>query len=85
VVATNLLADAMGMPRALRSTTRLIGSSPDKGARTSIYLAASPEVEGISGKYFVGQKAVESSKVSYDEKVASRLWRVSAELTGISA
>lgn len=85
VVATNLLADAMGMPRALKSTTRLIGSSPDKGARTSIYLAASPEVEGISGKYFVGQKAVESSKVSYDEKVASRLWRVSAELTGISA
>jgi retinol dehydrogenase-14 len=85
VVATKLLADGMGMPSALRSTTRLIGSKPEKGAKTSIYLAASPEVEGVSGKYFVRQKAVESSKGSYDENLAGRLWRVSAELTGISA
>ena len=84
VVATKLLADAMGMPRTLRPTTRLIGSSPDKGAKTSIYLATSPEVEGVSGKYFVRQKAVESSKVSYDENMASQLWRVSAELTRLS-
>ncbi len=84
VVATKLLADAMGVPSALRSTTRLIGSKPEKGAKTSIYLAASPEVEGISGKYFIKQKAVEPSKASSDENVASRLWRVSAELTGIS-
>jgi NAD(P)-dependent dehydrogenase (short-subunit alcohol dehydrogenase family) len=84
VVATKLLADGMGMPRALRTTTRLIGAKPDKGAKTSIYLAASPEVEGVSGKYFVRQKAVESSKGSYDENLASRLWRVSAELTGLS-
>jgi NAD(P)-dependent dehydrogenase (short-subunit alcohol dehydrogenase family) len=83
VVATKLLADGMGMPRALRSTTRLIGTKPEKGAKTSIYLAASAEVEGVSGKYFVRQKAVESSKDSYDENLARRLWRVSAELTGI--
>jgi NAD(P)-dependent dehydrogenase (short-subunit alcohol dehydrogenase family) len=85
VVATKLLADGMGMPSALRSTTRLIGSKPEKGAKTSIYLAASPEVEGVSGKYFIRQKAVESSKGSYDENMASRLWGVSAELTEISA
>ena len=84
VIATKLLADGMGMPRALRPTTRLIGSSPDKGAKTSIYLATSPEVEGVSGKYFVRQKTVESSKVSHDENMASQLWRVSAELTGLS-
>jgi NAD(P)-dependent dehydrogenase (short-subunit alcohol dehydrogenase family) len=85
VVATKLLADAMRMPSALRPTTRLIGSKPEKGAKTSIYLASSPEVEGVSGKYFIGRKIVESSKVSYDEKLARQLWRVSAELTGISA
>jgi len=84
VVATKLLADAMGVPSALRSTTRLIGSKPEKGAKTSIYLAASPEVEGVSGKYFIKQKAVEPSQASSDENTASRLWRVSAELTGIS-
>ena len=84
VVATNLLADAMGIPRPLKSTTRLMGTSPEKGAKTSIYLAVSPAVEGVSGKYFVRQKAVESSEASYDENLASRLWRVSAELTGLS-
>ena len=83
VVATKLLADGMGMPRTLRSTTRLIGAKPEKGAKTSVYLAASPEVEGVSGKYFVRQRAVESSKGSYDEKLARRLWRASAELTGL--
>ena len=85
VVATKLLADGMGLPGALRSTTRLIGSKPEKGAKTSIYLAVSPEVETVSGKYFVREKTVEPSQASSDEKTASRLWRVSAELTGISA
>jgi NAD(P)-dependent dehydrogenase (short-subunit alcohol dehydrogenase family) len=84
VVATKLLADGMRLPRALKSTTKLIGSGPEKGAKTSIYLATSPEVEGVSGKYFVKQKPVESSKISYDESLAGRLWKRSAELTGLS-
>jgi NAD(P)-dependent dehydrogenase (short-subunit alcohol dehydrogenase family) len=83
MVATKLLADGIGIPRPLKSTTKLIGSNPEIGAKTSIYLAASPEVEGISGKYFVRQKAVESSKISYDQDLASRLWRQSTELTGL--
>ena len=83
MVATKLLADGIGIPRPLKSTTKLIGSNPEKGAKTSIYLAASREVEGVSGKYFVKQKAVESSKISYDQGVASRLWKQSAELTGL--
>ena len=84
VVATKLLANAMGLPSPLKSTTKLIGSGPEKGAKTSIYLATSPEVEGISGKYFVRQKPVESSEISYDESLAGRLWKRSAELTGLS-
>ena len=84
VVATKLLADGMGMPRALKSTTKLIGSDPEKGAKTSIYLATSPEVESVSGKYFLNQRPVESSKISYDESLTGRLWQRSAELTGLS-
>jgi hypothetical protein len=41
-------------------------------------------VEGVSGKYFVRQKPVESSRMSYDESMASRLWKRSAELTGLA-
>jgi NAD(P)-dependent dehydrogenase (short-subunit alcohol dehydrogenase family) len=83
-VATNLLADAMGIPRALKSTTRLMGTSPEKGARTSIYLATSPEVEGVSGKYFMSQKEARSSRESYDHALANRLWQLSAEMTELS-
>lgn len=56
--------------------------TPEKGAQTSIYLASSAEVEGLSGKYFVKQKAVPSAKSSYDTSIAQRLWRISEELTG---
>jgi NAD(P)-dependent dehydrogenase (short-subunit alcohol dehydrogenase family) len=57
--------------------------TPEQGADTAIYLASSPEVEGMSGKYFANREAVESSPLSYDEEVARRLWQVSADLTGL--
>ena len=58
--------------------------SPEEGARTSVYLAASPEVEGVSGKYFEKCKAVPSSPESYDLTSARRLWEVSLQMTGLS-
>ncbi len=57
--------------------------SPEKGARTTLYLATSPEVEGITGKYFVRCKQVRSSPASYDEEAARRLWQISAQLTNL--
>jgi NAD(P)-dependent dehydrogenase (short-subunit alcohol dehydrogenase family) len=54
--------------------------TPEQGAATSIYLASSPEVEGVSGKYFDKCKPVVSSKESYDAEVATKLWNTSAEL-----
>jgi NAD(P)-dependent dehydrogenase (short-subunit alcohol dehydrogenase family) len=67
---------------------RLIGPfirQPDQGAQTSIYLASSPDVEGVTGKYFVDCKAVDSDPISYDKALAEKLWQVSLELTGKSA
>lgn len=57
---------------------------PTEGAKTSLYLATSPDVEGVSGKYFSNLKAVYSSSASYDENAAKRLWDVSLGLTGLS-
>ena len=57
--------------------------SPARGARTSVYLASSPAVEGVTGKYFSKMREVCSSPASYDEEAAARLWRVSEELTGL--
>ncbi len=80
-VATNILADYM--PGGFRFMAKMIGVSSEEGAQTSLFLATSPEVEGVSGKYFVNQGAVHSSKASYDKTAARRLWQVSAELTGL--
>lgn len=58
--------------------------SPEQGAETPLYLATSPEVEGVSGQYFIDRKPRQSSKLSYDEAVAHHLWQVSEQLTGLS-
>lgn len=55
----------------------------EAGARTSVYLAASPEVEEFTGGYFSSGQARRSSQDSYDEELAKRLWAVSAEMVGV--
>jgi retinol dehydrogenase-12 len=57
--------------------------SPEQGAQTSIYLATSPEVEGVTGKYFVKCKDVSSSPASYNADTARRLWQVSVAYTNL--
>jgi len=56
--------------------------SPEQGARTSVYLASSPEVRGITGAYFDNSRLARSSKASYDEAAQRRLWEISAAAVG---
>lgn len=62
----------------------LFALSAEEGAQTPIYLAASPEVEGVTGRYFYQSKALPSSKASYDAQAARRLWQVSEQMTGLA-
>jgi retinol dehydrogenase-14 len=66
---------------AVMTGIRPLLTSPERGAETSIHLAASPEVEGVSGKYFSAKKAVRSSPETYDEATARRLWELSEAMT----
>jgi retinol dehydrogenase 14 len=59
--------------------------SPKKGADTSVYLASSSAVEGVSGRYFVNRKTTKSEESSYDEATTDRLWQVSGDLVRIPA
>jgi retinol dehydrogenase-12 len=59
---------------------RPLAISNEKGARTSIYLATSPECEGVSGKYFVKSRPVHSSPYSYNQEAAKTLWELSEKL-----
>lgn len=59
--------------------------SPEKGARTAIYLASSPEVATSSGEYFVKSKPVRSSPASYEVGAQERLWALCEQVCGLAA
>ncbi|MFW9821264.1 MAG: SDR family oxidoreductase [Candidatus Thorarchaeota archaeon] len=82
VVATNLGRDQSKFSQWF---ARKFFKSPEEGAQTSIYLASSPEVEGITGKYFSNKEPRESSIESYNEEDAERLWKICEELTGFKS
>lgn len=57
--------------------------TPEEGADTMIYMATSPEVEGVTGKYYVRRRQVRPTAAALDPQAALRLWRISEELTGV--
>jgi len=86
VVATNFgTGDQAAFFTVLRPLVRPFMKSPTAGAATPIYLASSAEVEGVTGRYFVNRKPKASAKASYDTAAAARLWKVSADLAGLTA
>lgn len=58
--------------------------SPEKGADTPIYVATTPALDEVSGKYFAKRKIEESSKESNSEEEARKLWDVSLKLSGLN-
>jgi retinol dehydrogenase-14 len=55
-------------------------ASPEKGARTSVYLASSPEVAGVTGRFYVRSREVRTKPVTHDLGVARRLWDITEAL-----
>lgn len=85
VVATGFGHNAKGLFRHLVKLAGPFMLTAAKGARTSVYLASSPEVEGVTGEYFIRSRKAKPSRDARDEALAERLWQVSAELTGVPA
>ena len=84
VVRTNFgREDSKGWMRLLLPVIRPFLKSPERGAATSLYLASSPDVEGVTGRYFANSKPKTSAKASQDTTAAARLWDVSAALVGL--
>lgn len=86
-VATNIGMSNVGpkMQTGAKALLSHLGSSPEKGAQTSLYLATSPEVEQTSGKYFDQLVLKQSSKYSYDQALQEQLWQASARLVNLPA
>lgn len=84
IFKSNFGRNTPGVPLLFRILGPLVWpflTSPEKAAETPLYLATSPEVEGVSGKYFANKKEIKSPAQFYDEAVARRLWQVRVELT----
>lgn len=85
-VATGIGMNNVGprLQSIARAITSRLGSNPEQGARTSLYLALSPEVANVTGAYYDQLVAKRSSPVSYDEKLQQRMWDESMRLVGLT-
>ncbi|MFA6923755.1 MAG: SDR family oxidoreductase [Bacteroidales bacterium] len=84
-VNTKFDRDLKGFYKFAWSSFKPFLLTPEKGAETSIYLASSPEVDGVSGEYFAKKKIKRTSKESYDSEIADKLWKVSEKFAGLVA
>jgi len=83
-VATRFGNDSGGIVRAVLKVAKPIGAiSPEEGAQTIIYLAASPEVAGVSGEYFYECKTATPTAEARNDGDAKRLWEISQQIAGL--
>jgi NAD(P)-dependent dehydrogenase (short-subunit alcohol dehydrogenase family) len=80
-VSTNFGKNNSGLMTLFFRVAKPFMRSPEQGADTLIWLASSPEVEGVSGKYFSDRKEIEAKKVAYDPATRRTLWKISEDLT----
>jgi NAD(P)-dependent dehydrogenase (short-subunit alcohol dehydrogenase family) len=82
-VASNFGASGSALFRVGTKLARRFLLTSEQGAATSVYLARSPEVEGVTGEYFVRSKVATPSGAARDDDSARRLWELSEQLTGV--
>jgi retinol dehydrogenase 14 len=82
-VGTNFGQNNRGPMALFFRTFKPFMRSPEKGADTLVWLASSPEVDGVSGKYYSDRKEIEAKSVAYDRATRRRLWEISEDLTGL--
>lgn len=82
-VATRFGHESGGVLQQLLKAVQIFAITPEKGAETIVYLAASPDVAGINGEYFIKNQIAKTSSAARDGAMAAALWRKTAELTGV--
>ena len=80
VVRTGIWSESRGVLRLVVALAKPFMLSSARSARAVVRLAADPALTGVSGRYFDREKEVRSSKLSYDDALAKRLWQVSESL-----
>ena len=84
VVATNIIPDNSPLLRRAGKLVKRFMMTPERGASTSIYLALSPEADGVTGKYLdENQRIVEPSPAAGEPATQQALRALSTRLTGL--
>jgi len=84
VVRTNIFRESGWLNGLARLAVRF-ALTPEQGARTSVYLACSQEVEGATGGYYVKERLATPSPAALDDQAARRLWEASIQISGVDA
>ena len=84
VVRTDFGAEDQAGVKVILPLVRPFLKTPAAGAATTVYLASSAQVDGVTGRYFANRKPKTSAKASYDTAAAARLWQASADLVGLT-
>ncbi len=84
-VATRFAHNNTGAMAWLVRAAQVMAISAERGAETMIHLSTSPELAGVSGKYFVNKREARSSSQSYDTATRKHLWQASEAMIGRTA
>ena len=79
-ITANCLHPGVINTKLLRAGWGGMGAAPSIGAETSVFLASSADIRGITGKYFVNKEPSESRTITYDPETQDRLWEISEKL-----
>mgnify|MGYP001367734493 FL=1 len=82
-ITSNCLHPGVIGTKLLRAGFNITGANTSDGAETLIYLASSPETDGMTGKYFQQKQETASSPITHDAPLRKRMWEISAQLTGL--
>ncbi len=83
-ITSNTLHPGVITTKLLKAGFNMSGATLSEGAETSVYLASSPEVEKVTGKYFIKSRVSETSPVAKDEKMQKEFWEITERLSGYS-
>ncbi|MFX1320539.1 MAG: SDR family NAD(P)-dependent oxidoreductase [Promethearchaeota archaeon] len=82
-IAVNCLHPGVIRTKLLRSASRSYGAPLLDGAKTLMFAAIAPELENISGKYFVNNRSEPSKDITYDKEIQKKLWKKTEEIIGM--
>lgn len=82
-VTANSLHPGVITTKLLSAGFNMSGASLEEGAATSVYLASSPEVQGISGKYFIDKRESSPSLLAEDDQLRKAFWEISEKMAGV--